>query len=521
MTTKKKTIQQILESDSNTEKKALFSFNKNNAEEEIILKFNLWARYFLAKYFDSKDAPFHNKIDLYNLKVYLNWIDSFTNIAFRDGAKTARTKLFVAFVILNDENHFRKYFKVLAADGTNSKQIVTDIYNIMVIQDIKEMYPEIFRKTIAKREETMSSFTTSTGIKILSDTVGTEQRGAIQEEARPDFIWFEDFENRTTIRSVVKTMTIHDNMEEARTGLSINGSSIYTCNYISEAGNVHKLVQKESKKNIVLITPIINKSGVIAWDRFTKEDIDNMEKNDDDFEGERLCEPSAGKDITFDRETLDKMEVRQPIKVSAEFRIYYKFDSSHRYGSGHDIGKGVGLDSSTSVFIDFSTVPARVVGVFDNNLIKPEIFGSEIIREQDIFGGCIAGIENNYGTEAILICKQGGANLYTTSKSDKRIEDVKETEYGWNTNALTKPKMIFSLVKAVGDNLLDLNDKKLIAEAKSYTRHDLLEIIKDPRLTTRHFDILMACAIAWQMRNSASLKSTDGGFGKDKKPNYS
>ena len=47
----------------------------------------------------------------------------------------------------------------------------------------------------------MASFTTTTGVKVVADSVGTDQRGAIQEESRPDFIWFEDFENRTTLRS--------------------------------------------------------------------------------------------------------------------------------------------------------------------------------------------------------------------------------------------------------------------------------------------------------------------------------
>jgi len=30
----------------------------------------------------------------------------------------------------------------------------------------------------------------------------------------------------------------------------------------------------------------------------------------------------------------------------------------------------------------------------------------------------------------------------------------------------------------------------------------------DPRLTTRHFDLLIACAIAWQMKDWTELKTT-------------
>ena len=54
----------------------------------------------------------------------------------------------------------------------------------------------------------------------------------------------------------------------------------------------------------------------------------------------------------------------------------------------------------------------------------------------------------------------------------------------WETNALTKSKMLFALAKAIEDGLLLLNDKALIDEAKSYTRSDLIDDERDPRLTT-------------------------------------
>lgn len=495
-------IKQILQGNNLAEKKALFIFDSNTEEKKVIFKFNIWARYYFGKYFDSKDAPFHNSIDTNNLKAYRGDIITYTDIAYRGGAKTARTKLFIAYCIANDTDHYRRYIKVLASDGVNSKQIVTDLYNMLIT--IKDLYPEIFAKTNTKREETMGSFTTSTGIKIISDTVGTEQRGAIQEEARPDFIWYEDFENRKTLRSAVQTISIWDNMEEARTGLSKDGACVYTCNYLSEAGNVHKLVLKESDKNIVTIVPII-KDGIISWERYTMEDIEQMKKDDDDFEGERMCNPSATKNIYFNRQQLDKQAILQPIKESVDFKIFHKFDSMHRYGSGHDVSGGVGLDSSTSVFIDFDTVPARVVATFKSNEIKPEAFGHEILRQQEMFPGSIAGVENNYGAEAILVLKQKEANLYKTQPKDNKLGNTQPTEYGWKTTALSKPKMLSALNKAVEDGLIDLSDRDLIQELKSYTRNDLIETVKDPRLTTRHFDLLIACAIAWMMKDFAEL----------------
>jgi hypothetical protein len=367
-----------------------------------------------------------------------------------------------------------------------------------------ELYPEIFAKTKVKREETMGSFTTSTGVKMISDTVGTEQRGSLQEDARPDIIWLEDIESRMTLRSLVKTKMIWDNIEEARTGLAKDGVMIATCNYISEAGNVHKLVLKESPENIVMIVPIIDK-GIIAWDRYTKEDIQQMKNDDEDFEGERCCKPSASRDVMFNREKLDEMKEREELKEIAGFKIFREYDPSHRYGSGHDIAGGVGLDSSASIYIDFDTFPAQVVGTFHSNTIQPEAFGDQIYHQDSQFGMPICAIENNKFDQTILKAKQLDCNLYSQIKGEVNIDEPKPTKYGWNTNSLTKPKMIFSIVKAVNDGLLELNDKELIQECKSFTRHDLMDEVKDPRLTTRHFDLLIALAIAWQMKDEAVI----------------
>lgn len=475
----------------------------------MIAKFNLWARYSFPKYFTSPDAEFHEQIDLYNLQAYRGELKSFVDIAFRGAAKTARTKLFIAFCVANDTEHYRRYIKVLAADGDNSKQIVTDVYNMLISAKVSTLYPEIFVKTGKKREERMASFTTTTGIKVVADTVGTDQRGAIQEETRPDLLWFEDFENRTTLRSGKKTQAIRENMEEARTGLSVNGSAIYTCNYISENGNVHMLVTQKSQAKKVLIIAITKDqraTGEPTWpERYPRAAIAQMQEDDDDFEGERLCKPSAAKDVFFNRETLERMEGMPLLEEIAGLRIYSHFNPSHRYGSGHDVAGGVGLDSSTSVILDFSMVPARDVAVFESNTIRPDDFGHEIDRETRLYNKNIAAIEkNNHGHATIAIAKRLKVNLFKTQSKETRVGMPREpTEYGWHTNALTKPKMLFDLASAIEKGLLVINDPRIREDLKGYTRNDLIENENDPRLTTRHFDLVIALAIAWQMRNFA------------------
>ena len=502
------TIQEILNSNKPQLIRALFQFSKEDSNEAVLFKLNIWSRHYFPKHFKSLDAEFHQKkINLHNLQVLRGQIRSYVDSAFRGAAKTDKTKLIFAYWILNDSDRSKKYFKILSEDGANSKQSVTDIYNMLAAPRITEIWPETFEKTTAKREETMASFTTTTGIKVVAGTVGTDQRGAIQEESRPDVIWFDDFETRATLRSARKTKAIWENMEEARNGLSKDGGCIYTCNYLSEQGNVHRLITQGSGGRAIDIIPIIDENGKPTWpERYTVAEIDQMRKDDDDFEGEKLCKPSASKDIYFDRETLDRMVAKIPIREIAGFKIYKKYDPSHRYASGHDVGHGVELDSSTSVFIDFDTVPAQVSATFANNTIKSDNFGDEIAKESDIFGGSLAAIEkNDQGNTTIMRARQLEVNLYKTQTKDTKINQGNTTEYGWHTNALSKPKMLSAFAKAITDGLIELNDPALIQEAKDYTRNDLIENVTDPRLTTRHFDLLIGAAIAWQMKDFAAV----------------
>lgn len=169
--TREQTIEEILERGSKSDTRGLFLFDSTDTEAEVLFKFNLWARWFFPQYFKAADAPFHKDIDTFNLRVYRGAIKSFVDIVFRGGAKTTRTKLFMSFAISNDLDHSRKYFKVLPEDGSNSKQIVTDVYNMLISPRVHYYYPEVFQKTVEKREETMASFTTTTGVKVRAESL--------------------------------------------------------------------------------------------------------------------------------------------------------------------------------------------------------------------------------------------------------------------------------------------------------------------------------------------------------------
>lgn len=511
-------IKNILENGSASQVRALFEFTKDTQQELVLKKFYLWSRYFFPRYFQSPDAPHHKVGDMHRVRIYLGYDPVFLNIAYRGDAKTTRAKLFRAFVIANDTSHFRRYMRVLSKDPDNAKQTITDIYNMLISPRVKALYPEIFEKTEAKREERMGGFTTSTGIKMIAESVGVDQRGAVQEEARPDFDWYDDFETRLSLYSAVITHKIWQNMEEAKTGLAKGGVSEYTCNYISERGNVHKLVLRTEQRYKMIVPIGVKKAGkwIPTWSRYSHDDIAYMEKHEDEFDGERMCKPSASKDVYFARDAVDKQTewnivngvkqpvYKEPIEEINGLKFWKKFRPENRTGSGSDVGGGVGLDSSTNVVIDYDCVPAQVIATYKNNEIKPDAHAHVLAKQnKSYFGACYTAIEKNFGsTNDIFKTLYPSGMIHKTQRSENKIKFVGAVEYGWETNSSTKGQMLADLDKAIEDGLLDLNDPDLIEEARSYTTADLMESQSiDPRLTTRHFDLLMACAIAWHVRN--------------------
>jgi len=501
---KLKKLKEILYSGDIPSIRFLFTFNKNTEIKKILFKFKLYVTFFNADYFADKPASFHDDMVKMYIKAWFG-IGRFANIGFRGSAKTTLLKVFLAFAICNDENHYRKYIKIISLDNKNATQIVTDIYNFYKNIKHQTLYPEIFEKTILKKEERKDRFNIPNyNFKIIADGILSNQRGNLQESSRPDFVIADDITNKKTVRSPLQTQTIKDYLGEAKTGLSSNGSLLMLGNYISEADIVHNVIEDlKDKEGRLLITAILDKKNNPTWkNKYNMEKIKQLKEDEkDDFYTERMCQPRLSKDVYFNRANVERQKSILPLKVISDFKIYRKYNPSHQYGSGHDIAGGVGLDSSTTVIIDFSTYPAQVVATYVDNTIKPDVFAYEIQRQVNQFGNCITAPElNNHGNGTVAILKQLGVNLFIHKKETDKRDDINVQNYGWNTSSLTKNIMLSELSTAINDGLIILNDKDLINEVKSFTRNDVVYKHVDVALITRHFDLIIALAIAWQMR---------------------
>jgi len=211
----------------------------------------------------------------------------------------------------------------------------------------------------------------------------------------------------------------------------------------------------------------------------------------------------ASGDRFFDPAFVKMLRTQEPQTVG-DWKYYGDYKAGHRFALGVDVAEGVGRHNSTIIVIDFDyqhelagrlvKIP-RVVAVYASNRIKPDILAQEIKNAATKYGNCLAAVErNNHGFATLTALKGIYFNLY---------QDEKE-QLGWHTNLASKPKMMHDLSQGVNEGAIDVPDKALKDELLSFPAQELNDTrFKEDDETRGHFDRVIACAIAWQMRSLA------------------
>tara|TARA_R110000868_G_C10971076_1_gene769957 strand:+ start:5357 stop:6898 length:1542 start_codon:yes stop_codon:yes gene_type:complete len=489
-------IKEIILNGTQQEKLALFTFNNKMSVEKILFKFNLFINAYFIRYLKNKSAPFHNEM----IKGYINSYrgENFINLAFRGSAKSSYIKLFLVFVILNDEDHYRKYIKILSRDLKNPKQIVTDVYNMCL--EMRHLYGDVFEKEgDKKREETMGSFTLKNGVKLTAGTVGQVQRGHLQDAFRPDWVVFDDIEDSESITSQVITEGIIASCEEAITGLQpIIGSWCVLGNYLSEDGVIQWFINKGSRS--LKITPILQDNKP-AWDMYTIAYIEQLKKDSESFSTEYMCDPSRGdnKFFNIDRINEDMKKCKPPIQTKDGIKYWSVYQNHMRYGIGADTSEGIGKDSNALAMWNYRT--GELVASYHSNQIKPELFAYYIAKLGKEYGECLVAPEINNMSGGIVITTL--KNQYKEDKIFRHIDPRNSMEkesgkLGWYTTSLTKTNAFMDFRKDYNDGLIKIYDTDLLKEMKMFNTQDLSERGSG---ITRHFDLLMASIIGYSAKS--------------------
>lgn len=222
----------------------------------------------------------------------------------------------------------------------------------------------------------------------------------------------------------------------------------------------------------------------------------------------------------FEKEAVDRQKQYEKEGEKVGNWIYYEdYKPGHTYALGGDVGHGVGKDSSTIVIMDFTPQKPKAVAEYANNEIDATVFAYEVKNGGTRYGNCLAAVENNdrgYATNVKL--GEIYSNIYK-HRIEGREEIRETTEFGWRTTGSTKPKMMLELKTAYNEDEFIVPSRRINREAKTYDENDL-NVIRFDEDVTRHWDLIIAIAIAWQMRTQVVYHSGDGGLSKQNKANY-
>jgi hypothetical protein len=332
-------------------------------------------------------------------------------------------------------------------------------------------FGQLYNQPRSKDEATLkrvSNFVTNNRIRVEAHTALTPMRGRLYQQHRPDFILRDDLENAITADSPAITEKIIRLLDEAKGGIAGHGASLTLGNFIIEngvMGYVRKAVDGSGGR--LRFIPIVDRKGQLSWpDKYVKTDSEAVVANKSIldpskrkisleskrrelnaggrrvYEVEMLMDPVAAGSPFFDRATIERLLVTctEPRDQRAGLFLWAEYNPAHRYAIGADTGKGNSNDHSTSVLIDYSTIPARQVASYANNLIPADQFAYELKRQADLFGSCLVAPEKNSesGGSCLTTLKMiYDANLIYRQVLLDRISDqpLGSGELGWETNS--------------------------------------------------------------------------------------
>lgn len=211
-------------------------------------------------------------------------------------------------------------------------------------------------------------------------------------------------------------------------------------------------------------------------------------------------------DKLFDLHILDDMIRNLPPQSPTEagsWLIYDPPQSGHIYALGADPAGG-GRHHSAAAIWDFTPkIPKpKVVATFKNNQITPDMFAFELKSLASRYNGALIAVErNNHGYATITELKRHYPIdlLFKFSRTDQSY-DKESDKIGFDMNLATKPKIVYDMVTAIREKLVDIPSKELLVEMRSFDRQNVQSLKDDPEETAHH-DLLMAAMIGFHLRD--------------------
>lgn len=514
--------------------------------------FACFCLYYFSDFFIYALAEFHWQMILEIEAFTRGEIKFLMWIMFRESAKTSFAKMYVIYCIAYRKKRFINYDSY---DKANSEAALFDVAswlqtNRRIIADFGQLFVED-RSSKQATMKRISEFVTTNKVKVKAYSTQESTRGRIFDRFRPDLYIVDDFETEITAKSAPVTQKIIAHIDGMKSGIATDGQVIFLGNLISETGSVATLIH-ESKENPDAWhyhRVDVEEKGKIMWpDKYVWTNADaaklnamipdpkqrkvSLEQKRKDlnaggrkvYEAEMLNSPEAAGEPFFNRERVDAYiaKNKKPLKIVGGLSVYEDYLARHRYAFGGDTSKGVGRDACASAGIRFSPMdrtPALVVGTYTNNTIPPDLFGDEMAAHGRLFGECLLAPElNNTGFATVTRLKAiyPSHKIYRQIREDQLGKNITK-DLGWEATSANVATIYFNFRSAFDLGEIEVFCPALLAEIRAFTKRDLEEASRRSEtpqagVITRHFDLLRAVCIAWEMRTHATAAKKEAGY---------
>lgn len=322
--------------------------------------------YYLFHYVKSPFASYHGDMadDLADLVAgrikELGWF------MFRESAKTSLSKGFLLWCIVYKKV---EYINVDSHDKANSGRFLFDVVlELQTNQKIRQDFGDLFnskRSDAEKTQKSINDFLTTNGVRVEAHSTQEPVRGRLHGSIRPQLIVMDDFEDLTTVRSEAATRQVREHIAEFKGGIDQEkGRILYLGNYLSDAGNVHAIMEKAKTDHTMRVRSvwILNDAGEPSWPerhvltdeeakatgKVSIEEIKRRmrtpEGGDADFMREMMGQPFDPSIAKFkrdmfrpvSREEVDRMETAAYLLIDPPGQAYTA--ESIRRGQGDFIG---------------------------------------------------------------------------------------------------------------------------------------------------------------------------------------
>lgn len=517
-----------------------------DSADQIFEKITYFIRIFYHGSRKYEDAHFHLEIDY----TYAEQVESYLKngrpkytgimlVGYRESAKTTRAKMGQTYLNLYLKD-LLDYINVVSEDGSSSDQFNMDMFNTFAFSKIAFYYPEVISsetRNKKKESQTMSKFTTATGVTYSATSARKSKRGAVQrdidtsgeiEDKRPKQTIFDDIENETTVRSLTTTLAIKSVMDATIDGMDqMSGFWLLLGNYLSLRGNVARMIRKhkDDPKVKIIMIPIFDGLGNPTWPgKYVRTDeeevqlaaqgiarrsIESIEKNSDNFETEYLNDPRRSR-VYFPDEVMLKFDEDKLVEDTSRdddgLLIIEEPESSSVYVISEDSGKGVGADETAFTIWKTTGLRYTEVGNFKSNKITPENAAPYVANIATRYNHALIIPENNFpGNEFIAFLRPIYNNIYKIEKGTDEDDKV-IYEYGINTNLKTKPEMFLHTKRLLKDELVNIRSRALYDQISEYPADDV-HVVKYKDGSGGHFDLLMSAVIGLWKAGTIADKS--------------